>query len=81
MHAGVTAHTGYSALGCGSEYCKCARLLPGHEGMQHSHMLPGEIVLLHSVIQGQQMTGYHLHRLYLLLTLPGEPEKSELLIA
>lgn len=47
--------------------------LPGHEGLQHSHALFGEVVLSNNVLQGVEVTGNHQYRLYLVLTL----EKSE----
>ena len=35
------------------------RPLPGHEGLQHGHALPGEVVLTHHVLQGLQLARDH----------------------
>lgn len=43
--------------------------LPGHEGLQHSHVLFGEIVLSNHVFQRLEVTWNNEHRLYLVLTL------------
>lgn len=43
--------------------------LPGHESLQHSDVVLGEVVLAHNVLQGLQMTRHHMYRLHLVLTL------------
>lgn len=46
--------------------------LPGHESLQHSHVLFGEIVLSHHVLQRLQVARNHAHRLHLVLALNTE---------
>lgn len=46
--------------------------LPGHERLQHSHVLFGEIVLSHHVLQRLQVARNHAHRLHLVLALNTE---------
>lgn len=43
--------------------------LPGHEGLQHCHALFGKVVLPNNMLQCLEMTGDHMHRLHLFLTL------------
>lgn len=43
--------------------------LPGHESLQHGHVLLGEVVLSHHVLQCVEVTRNHLHGLHLVLAL------------
>lgn len=43
--------------------------LPGHEGLQHSHVLLGEVVLSNNVFQGMEVARDHEQGLDLVLTL------------
>lgn len=51
--------------------------LPGHEGLQHSHVLFGEVVLLNNVLQTVEVAGNHQHRLHLVLTLSSQEDRTE----
>lgn len=51
--------------------------LPGHEGLQHSHALFGEIVLSDHMLQGLEVAGNHNHRLHLVLALSNRGGGSE----
>lgn len=49
--------------------------LPGHEGLQHSHALFGEVVLSNDMLQSLEVAGDHNHRFHLILALKVEDQK------
>lgn len=58
-------------LGAACCFSHSVTSLPGHEGLQHSHTLFGEVILSNNVLQGLQVARHHQHRLHLVLTLTG----------
>lgn len=68
----------------GCVFCTCELLtasfrftsLPGHESLQSGHVLLGEVVLSHHVLQRLQVTRNHQHWLHLVLALGSETRAS-----
>lgn len=68
----------------GCVFCTCESLtasfrftsLPGHESLQSGHVLLGEVVLSHHVLQRLQVTRNYQHGLHLVLALGSETRTS-----
>lgn len=85
QHAITTPCNNCNGCVSGCVFCTCASLtasfgfasLPGHESLQHGHVLLGEVVLSHHVFQRLQVTRNHQHRLHLVFALDGAQDERD----